>query len=314
MSVQTAKEVDDEAAAWALTIPSGDLDAPHAPELQAWLDGDPRRPGAFLRAQAALSFLDRGRALDDTPAPIARPARPSRRSLLAWGAGGGLMAAGLGTMAVLTMAGRSYATEVGEIRSVPLNDGSKIDINTASRLRVALHAHARDVDLAQGEAWFEVSRDPARPFLVKAGDARVRAAGGAFSVRKLADQAHLLVTEGSCEAWLRGAQGATVMVGAGSKMSLGLGLPLKPVKAADEIERSLAWRNGQISFDGETLADAAAEFNRYNRRPLVIDDPALARKQFVGLFRIDDPHSFAMAVAASSGAQVVVEDNAIRLK
>lgn len=315
MTAQTAREVDDEAAAWALRIDSGGLDRPHGPELQAWLDGDPRRAGAFLRAQAALSFLDRGRALaEDALSPPAQVSRPSRRTVLAMGGGGGLIAAGVGAALVFGAAGRRYATELGEIRRVPLQDGSLVDINTASILDVAMHAHGRNVVLRQGEAWFEVAKDPARPFLVKAGDARIRAVGTAFSVRRLPGQTELLVTEGLVEAWIDGAGGHSAMVGAGSKIALSAQAPLRPVRAEQEIERSLAWRDGQISLDGETLAAAAAEFNRYNRRALIIEDPALARRQFVGMFRIDDPKSFAVAVAAASGARLVEGSDAIRLK
>jgi transmembrane sensor len=315
MKAQTAREVDDEAAAWALRIDSGGLDAPRSPELQAWLDGDPRRAGAYLRAQAALSFLDRGRALEDgAPQAPARMFRPSRRTVLAIGGGGGLVAAGLGVALVVGAAGRRYATELGEIRRVPLQDGSLVDINTASVLDVAMHAHGRNVVLRQGEAWFEVAKDAARPFLVRAGDARIRAVGTAFSVRRLPGQIELLVTEGLVEAWIDGADGHSAMVGAGSKIALRADAPLRPVRAEQEIERSLAWRNGQISLDGETLAAAAAEFNRYNRRALIIEDPALARRQFVGLFRIDDPKSFAAAVAAASGARLEESADAIRLK
>jgi transmembrane sensor len=95
---------------------------------------------------------------------------------------------------------------------------------------------------------------------------------------------------------------------------LASGRPLTPVRAEREIERALAWRAGQISLDGETLAEAAAEFNRYNRRPLLVEDPALAHRRFVGLFRTDDPQSFALAVAAASGARLVEDDRAIRLR
>ncbi len=79
MKAQAAKEVDDEAVAWALRINAGDLDAPPSPELQAWLDGDPRRGGAFLRAQAALSLLERGLKAGDPSPPVAIGAPPAKK-------------------------------------------------------------------------------------------------------------------------------------------------------------------------------------------------------------------------------------------
>ena len=307
MTSPSASEIDDEAAGWAIQLG----DQADAPGLQAWLDGDRRRAGALLRAQAPLSFIDRARALEPASA-TASPARQtvSRRSVLALAGGGALAAAGIGAVAVL--GGRTrYVTDLGEIRRIPLSDGSVVDINTSSSLEVALHSRGRDVTLRQGEAWFQVAKDARRPFLVKAGDARFRAVGTAFSVRRLADQqAEMLVTEGVVEAWLQG--GERVRVEAGSRIALGPGLPMRPAPAP--VERALAWRNGQISLEGLTLAQAAAEFNRYNRRRLVIETPALAGQQFVGLFRVDDPQSFAKAVSAASGARLVEDETTLRLR
>jgi transmembrane sensor len=306
MTRQTAREVDDEAAVWALKA-----DAIDDPALAAWLDGDPRRQGALLRAQAALSFVDRARALETSPAPAGR-ARPSRRSvvILAGGAGA-LVAAGLGAVAVLG-AGQRYVTGVGEIRRQPLADGSLAEINTDSVIEVALRRRVREVVVHRGEAWFQVAKDPDRPFVVRAGDAQARAVGTAFSVRRRTGSVELLITEGVVEASIEG--GGKTLAQAGSQLIIAAGRPLEPVNAELQIERALAWRHGQISLDGETLAEAAAEFNRYNRRPLIIEDRDLARRQFVGLFRTDDPQSFALAVAAASGARLVEDDRAIRLR
>jgi transmembrane sensor len=305
MTRQTAREVDDEAAAWAVRA-TGESDR----DLQIWLEGDPRRRGALLRAQAALSFVDRARALEDSLPPVRR-GRPSRRSVLILAGGGGLIAAGLGVLGVLG-AGRRYVTGVGELQRAPLADGSLAEINTDTVLEVSMRRRSREVVIRQGEAWFQVAKDPGRPFVVRAGDAQARAVGTAFSVRRREDRAELLVTEGVVEASLAGA--GRVLAPAGSRLILASGRPLTPVAAPREIERALAWRTGQISLDGETLAEAAAEFNRYNRRPLLVEDPALARRRFVGLFRTSDPQSFALAVAAASGARLVEDDRAIRLR
>lgn len=306
MTSQSASEIDDEAAGWAIQLG----DQADAPGLQAWLDGDRRRAGALLRAQAALSFIDRARALEPASAAASPARQVSRRAVLALAGGGALAAAGVAAVAVLGGPTR-YVTDLGEIRRIPLADGSVVDINTSSSLEVALHSRARDVTLRQGEAWFQVAKDARRPFLVKAGDARFRAVGTAFSVRRLADQqTEMLVTEGVVEAWREG--GERVRVEAGSRIALGPGLPLRPIPAP--VERALAWRNGQISLEGLTLAQAAAEFNRYNRRRLVIENPALADQQFVGLFRVDDPQSFAKAVSASSGARLIEDEATLRLR
>src|SRR3546814_2061558 len=102
---------------------------------------------------------------------------------------------------VMLLGGTSYATSVGEIRRVPLADGSIAAINTASAIDVKLDDAARHVRVVEGEAWFQVARDKQRPFVVAAGRARVRAVGTAFSVRRRAGGADVLVTEGEVEVW-----------------------------------------------------------------------------------------------------------------
>jgi transmembrane sensor len=306
MTKQTAQEVDDDAAGWAMRLGDGGA----VPGLENWLAGDPRRSGALLRAQAALSLLDRARALE--PAGALASTGISRRAWLALAGGGGLAAAGVAAVAVLGR-GERYVTALGEIRRVPLKDGSVIDINTDTALAVAWNGRARDVVLEAGEAWFQVAKDARRPFMVSAGGARFRAVGTAFSVRRLgADHTEMLVTEGVVEAWRK--DGRKVRVGAGQRLLLGPGLAGEAVDAPAQIERALAWRSGQISLEGLTLSEAAAEFNRYNRRRLIVENPHLAGRQFVGLFRVDEPQSFATAVAAASGAKLTQNEAEIRLR
>lgn len=310
---QSASEIDDEAAAWALRFDGRDLELAEDSGLQAWLAGDPRRHGALLRAQAALSLLDRARALAGSETAVTLPPaarRPSRRGLMI-GAGGGAMAAGLATAALLAGEVRRYNTGLGEIRQVPLRDGSVIAINTASTVEVSLHPHLRGVKLTAGEAWFEVAKDLKRPFVVQAGELRVRAVGTAFSVRREGDRCDVLVTEGVVEAWVRG--GKPARLPAGFRSMIGAGLDPVTVQAPEDIERSLSWRSGMIALDGQTLTDAAAEFNRYNARHIVIADPVLARRRFVGLFRTNDPEGFCAAVAATIGARVETGGAQLRL-
>src|SRR3546814_10232647 len=107
---------------------------------------------------------------------------------------------------VMLLGGTSYATSGGEIRRGPLADGSIAAINTASAIDVKLDDAARHVRVVEGEAWFQVARDKQRPFVVAAGRARVRAVGTAFSVRRRAGGADVLVTVGGVEVWADGAE------------------------------------------------------------------------------------------------------------
>jgi len=310
-SLQSAKEIDDEAADWAARVDGRELDADRDVALQGWLAGDPRRAGAFLRAQAAISFLDRGRALAGVDQAI-EPRRPSRRGLLT-GLGGALAAGLAGGAVLLTTRPQRLDTRLGEIRRVPLADGSLVAINTTTALDVTMKPKSRQILLRRGEAWFQVAKDAERPFVVSAGLVRVRAVGTAFSVRRDGDGVDVMVTEGVVETWVEGQAGPRQRLAAGNRIQLvGYTAPVV-AESPSEIERSLAWRNGEIALDGESLGDAAGQFNRYNSRQIVIDDADLARERFVGLFRTNEPESFAAAVAATIGATVSEDDKIIRL-
>ncbi|HJV43584.1 FecR family protein [Caulobacter sp.] len=306
----SASEIDDEAALWAVRIDARGLGAEADPELEAWLAGDSRRAGALLRAQAAISFLDRGRALAGST-PVQKPS-PSRRGLIAAGAAAAALVGG----GLWSRRPQRLDTGLGEIRRVPLADGSMVAINTSSTLEVDLKPKARDVLLKQGEAWFQVAKDPERPFVVAAGPVRVRAVGTAFSVRRReqgASDVDIMVTEGVVEAWVEGVEGPRHRLSAGDRLVLASTTATPVAEAASDIERSLAWRNGEIALDGESLEEAAALFNRYNGRQILIEDPDLAKERFVGLFQTNAPESFAAAVAATLGAKVSVDERAIRI-
>jgi transmembrane sensor len=302
---ESAADIEAAAARWVVRADRGDLDPA---ELEAWLAGDTRRQGAFVRAQAAWGLLDRGRALgvEETP----QRQRIDRRGLLA-----GLGVAAAACVAVVVaprLLAARYGTAVGEIRRVPLADGSLAAINTDTALEVAMKPRRREVRLDRGEAWFQVAKDAERPFVVESGPVRVRAVGTAFSVRRRDGGCEVLVTEGVVEVWSEGADEAPRRVTAGERVfasdSAG---PARPVPASLEITRELAWREGQIVLDGEAFGAAAEEFNRYNARKIVIADPALAEQKLVGWFRTNEPESFARAAASSFGARVTVRGDAI---
>jgi transmembrane sensor len=311
MSIQkTTREVAEQAAEWATKIDSGSFDVDTDEALRNWLGEDPRRKGALLRAEAALSFLDRGRALAGVvPKPSPRPIWIRRKFLFA----GIALAAGIAGVAILMTAPHRYDTRVGEIRQVPLSDGSLVAINTQSAVEVTMHPDLREVTLTRGEAWFKVAHDKNRPFIVSAGRIRVRAVGTAFSVHRHDDGADVLVTEGVVETWTVGEEERRVRVEAGSKAYVAEYEPPKPVQASADIDRSLAWREGQIALEGESLDQAVAQFNRYNTRKLVIADSSLAEEKLVGQFRATEPLTFAEAVATTLGASVSQEGDTIRL-
>ena len=309
MATDSISETDDRAARWAIRLDGDPLSDVEQRELDAWLGGDDRRAGALLRAEAALAYLDRGRALARADGDFASDEQPSapqlgRRGFLAASVAG--LAAALIGYSALDNGPDTIATALGEVRRVPLADGSIASVNTASRVAFAMQDTRRDVKLEEGEAWFQVAHDPAAPFTVEAGSVRVRAVGTAFSVRRVPGGAQVHVTEGRVETWLAGSEALRQRVPAGASAFIDEASATPPRVVADEggAERQLAWRSGQLIFSGDTLADAAAEFNRYNKVKVRIADPQLAGERFVGRFRTNEPDAFAHAAATINGARI----------
>jgi len=287
--------IQEEASRWVARMDAGCWNEAAEEALSEWLAADPRHDGALLRAQAAWASLGLAPAAADvSPRKVAGL---NRRNLLV---GGAAVAAGLAGGLAFLLSGTTYRTGIGEIRRVPLADGSTMTVNTASSVLVDFDDSFRRVRVDKGEAWFQVAKDKARPFLVEAGRVRVKAVGTAFSVRRRDGRADILVTEGAVDVWTDGTSQSPVRVSAGDRAFVREDSTIeRTVNATASIDRSLAWRGGKIDLDGETLEEAVAEFNRYNRRKLRIADPKLAGETFDGVFRVDDPEGFARVVEMS---------------
>lgn len=296
---QSASDIEDVAVRWVWRLDQEGGSESLRRDLEAWLAGDSRRRGAFLQAQATWSLLSEKR-FEQTRE---RPQRVRRMAALA----ASVAAVGIGLIVVMKwpIGGERYRTSIGEIRQVPLSDGSTAAINTHSTVEVSMRPAERVVRLVDGEAWFRVRKDPTRPFIVESGRVRVRALGTAFAVRKHTDGAEVVVTEGAVETWVAGAEGHTVRVSAGGEafVSENAAISSQPGPQV-QVDRILAWRAGHIDLAGESLGDAVAEFNRYNHRKLVVTSPDLLHERLYGVFRTDDPDGFAHAVSRSLGASV----------
>jgi len=307
---ETANEIDEAAFRWVAKLDHEGDDPKLLSDLNDWLAQDTRHQGAYLRAQALWLKLDRAANAAPEDIPAETPILLSRRRLLAGGAGAAL-AATIGGAWVLS-GGKRFDTEIGEIRHVRLPDGSVADLNTQSSVRVTMAKSLRRVRLAEGEAWFHVEHDPSRPFVVESGLVRVRAVGTAFSVRRIDHGAEVLVSEGVVEAWVSGAEIAAVRLAAGDKAIVQERAPIRSETAEpSEIDRKLAWRTGKIDLAGETLGEAAAEFNRYNQREMIVRQQNLLSKRFYGVFRTDDPEAFAKAVHSSLNVPVEITKDSI---
>lgn len=297
--------LETEAADWVARMDGDGWTAADEAALEDWLGGGPQRRGAYLAAQAAWLSL----APADEPTARSVPPVVSRRAIMA---GGGVLAASIAGGLTWLMQGTTYRTGIGEIRHVPLADGSIATINTASDIEVRIAGGRREVDLRAGEAWFQVAKDPSRPFVVQAGPINVEAIGTAFSVRRQSAGTDVLVNEGVVEAWSSDVDHPRVRLVAGQRAVL-TGTAVVRVETTDlsSVDRALAWRAGTIDLSGDTLGEAVAEFNRYNLRQIRLSDPALAGETIDGIFRTDDPAGFATAVQASLGVPVRAQSDAI---
>jgi transmembrane sensor len=310
---ESAADIEAEAARWVVRADRGDLTGRDRADLDLWLAGDSRRRGAWIRALAAWSLLDRAdeRQVVQRGEPSSFLASMRRRDVFA-GVGAAVAAACAAVVVGPRLGSVKYSTALGEIRRVPLEDGSMAAINTSTSLGVSLRPQVRRVKLNRGEAWFQVAKEPERPFVVESGSARVRAVGTAFSVRRRDDGSDVLVTEGIVEVWSEASPDERMLLAAGQRTFISDAAGAAPPTAAGPaITRNLAWREGQIILEGEPLVDAVAEFNRYNERKIVIADPALQGERLVGWFRTNDPEGFARAAAASLGGGVQVAGNTI---
>lgn len=310
MSRQVLDATWDEAAAWVARMDSEQWTDLDEAELQAWFNGAPQRAMAFFQMQASWMAMDDA-LLDLKPRrrPLfgSRPGMVDRRVVLA--GGGAALAASLAGGFIWAHSLQTYRTERGEIRRVPLADGSVATINTMSKIDVRLAGPRREILIEEGEAWFQVAKDTSRPFLVSAGRIRAQAVGTAFAVRKRDGGADVMVTEGTVDVWANGAEGAMVRLKAGEAAFVADDAGVRRLSRKDASADSLlAWRAGKIRLVGEPLGEAVSEFNRYNKRQLMIVEPTIAGELFDGVFRIDDPEGFAFAVKNSLNVEVDLAD------
>lgn len=306
------QQIAAEAAEWFTRLQGEDAGTREREQFTEWLLRSPTHIAEYLAISRAwgdsadasdesIQELVSAAKADTTPANVVqlREQLPSREHLPVKRRGFLLAASVLiGTLLTGAVAwqlvkdARAYVTEIGEQRSIPLADGSVVQLNTDSRLKVAFGEQERKLTLSRGEAIFTVARDTTRPFLVTTAQARVRAVGTVFNVATKEGSTAVTVIEGRVAISLMSDAGASVLaeLGAGQQAEItGAGEILSG--SGPSLERVLAWPERRLVFRGETLAEVVAEFNRYHERPIRIEDPSLAAVRINGVFDASDPHS-----------------------
>ncbi len=316
----------DQACAWIARLRSDTLSSTDRREFAAWMAQSPDNRRAFDEMSelwgdlGALAHLP----VDELfPESVPRPRaghsdnsaaadRVPAWNLPQWLMGGGLAAA---CLAVALWVGnqwlggdsfrqQTYATAVGETRTVALADGSQVQLNTNTELRVSFSREERRAQLLRGEAYFEVARQTARPFSVAAGRANIRVLGTKFNVERNPGNTRVSVTGGTVavsEAQAAsGLRPESVKLKRNQKVSVSAtGIGQVGKTSADE---ALDWTHGVLVFDRTPLAEALEELNRYLTVPAVAD-ASVQERPLSGTFELSDPDSTLTAIAAALDLQ-----------
>jgi transmembrane sensor len=321
--------ISQQAAHWWVVMHNANPSAPEKREFVEWVTRAPECVEACLRVARVHAAVSRAdvrwpetsaedlvrealAAPDDSVVPL-RPHVPwkreeeHRRPALRWVAGlaaSVMLAACLGWWLMLARP-EQFQTKLGEQHSVLLADGSRVTLNTASKIEVTLRADHRIVQLLQGEALFEVRHDAQRPFDVYAGSVVVRAVGTRFDIDRRPTRTAVTIVEGR-----------VAMIGAGSRTGA---LPVLSARdrvivdgagpGALEHDVNLAeitaWTQHQLVFHHRPLGEVADEFNRYNVGRIQIHSPSLRDQEVTGTFRSNDVASFVAVLAGTPGVHVV---------
>lgn len=355
-------QIYSEAGDWFVTCRSGALDETLRRKFDAWLRQSPQHLSAYLELAAIWNegpTLDSQRRWDTETliaqaladqtnvVPLANAAQDVRAAptsaRVRW------MAASVATIAVTAalvvwmqlFREPTYVTQIGEQRSIALADGSTVELNARSKVRVRYSKHERALQLLEGQALFRVAKDPSRPFIVTADDTRVRAVGTQFDVNKKREGTVVTVVEGQVSV-------VTSVVDARvDPVAIEMPMPSMPRSveeskasrhseaaggilltageqitvtdtAANEVTRpdvtrAIAWTQRQLVFDAATLTEVAEEFNRYNQRQLIVRDPALYEFHISGVFASTDPEALLQFLRERAGVRVVETETAIYL-
>ncbi|MBM0104889.1 FecR domain-containing protein [Steroidobacter sp. S1-65] len=317
--------VPEQAARWWRVMQDDEPSAGEKRAFAAWVAESPKHIEEMLRLAQIHRAFSRGQvrwpedaaealiraaktAGEDTVVPLwpprsSRP-EPTRRPVrvAAFGLAATVLLAVCVSWFALSRA-ESFETKIGEQRSVMLDDGSRITLNTASRIEVRLRPDRRVIDLVRGEALFEVAHDAQRPFDVRIDDTVARAVGTQFEVDRRDNRTVVTVVEGRV-AVTSAAAAAPHLLSAGERItvdSTGLGAVEKGIKLDD----ATAWTRRQLVFRRRPLGEIAEEFNRYNAAQVHIQSDTLRKQEVSGIFRTDDVSSFVALLASKPGVRVV---------
>ncbi len=202
--------------------------------------------------------------------------------------------------------GPAYQTAVGEQRSIALEDGSVVELNTHSRLHTRFSGTLRAVELIEGEAIFRVAKDAQRPFRVRSGSTDIFAVGTVFNVNAHDARTIVTVLEGRVRVDSSQPAAAPIVLSVGEQLIIA---PARPAirLAVSDTERVTSWTRRRLVFEETSVADAAAEFARYSPRQIRVVDAAIAARKVTGVFDATDPASLIEFLRADATVAIVAD-------
>lgn len=321
-----------KAAEWMLELQGREVSDERLAAWQLWLAEDVRHQQAFDQLQAVQECID---GIHHLPWPTDEEVETDRsashsfvnRSAFAAGVASSFRRFSIAAAAALAIGFSAFLyvkrdawltdaqttvieTSVGELRRIPLTDGSMLTADGRSRIAVQFDDAARVIELKEGEAFFQVAKDPVRPFVVHAGDATITAIGTSFNVRRSGNHVTVAVAEGAVE--------TTTSIGrsrlsAGQQARFGADPSPQPVPMAPEAVA--AWRDGQRQYRGELLADVVADLARYSTRRIAIQDENVGRLTITGTVFEGDIDKWLVSLESALPVQVyTAEDGVTRIK
>lgn len=350
-------QIHGEASRWLVEFRTGEVDTETRQQFATWLRTSPEHVAAYLQLSAFwddASRYDPQRKLDieallaDFPAQenvIEFAAVPEARDVIEgplttaswvenkrrWTAGWAAMVAMVSLAATLIAwlmldNDPRYSTEVGEQRTLRLEDGSIVELNALSEIRVRFSEHERAIDLLAGQALFRVAKNKHRPFIVASGDTYIRAVGTQFDVSRKSSGTVVTVVEGRVSVLPRESATRTALetisiprsfeLGAGQQVKL-TSAPQAPRPRGANVASATAWTQQLLIFESTPLPEVAEEFNRFNTRQLIIEGEALAGFHVSGTFPALDPASlprFLSFLREQPGIALIEENDRILVR
>ncbi|MFS2026162.1 FecR family protein [Massilia sp. CT11-137] len=307
-------DIERQAAAWLARKDGDNWSAVDQAQLDQWLALATAHRVAYLRLAAAWSRTDQ--LVPGATAPAAPSPRPLPRfsqwriaaaMLVTAGVAAGWFAVGSAPSEV------RYETRLGAHQTFALQDGSKLTLNTATLVRARVSHSVRTVWLDQGEAYFDIAHDAAHPFVVMSGANKVTVLGTRFTVRRDAGGTEVVVVDGRVQVENERMPGTPVILAKHQKVVATLETMRRSDESDAAIDRQLSWREGKLVFDQVTLAAAAGEFNRYNKKKLVLADAGAAGLTIGGRFDADNIEGFANLLRRGFGLDVRETDGTITI-